>query len=505
MLPSLYVNHMEQENLDSIVNVQRGYIKNRSYDGLTIKNPTGSATIEIPLNGHTIYLAGKTFRFKIKIEDPQFLEILDKMRTSFSDFKDSGKLEMSDIDWDIFKKKILADDQMKANQLFSIDLTTKNPSKDLKTTKMKNHRISDNLYVMEGGINDGDNQYSTYIAFSKTKDTVIFSFLPVMTPQMTEISSIIVQSLPMIIAVVLFLVLVASQIFSKNIINPIIRLAGYAEDVKMAGDSEMEPFPVKDHDEIGDLGRTLNELYERLRQQYQELEEKNLKLSGENKRQEVFLRASSHQLKTPVTAALLLVEGMMDQIGKYKDTKTYLPEVKKQLLSMQKIIEDILYLNHCAEHIQKEEISPKDLLLEVIQNHRIPAEAKGLQFRIQGQCDSLVTDREILKKIIENLVSNAVSYTPSGQSIEIQLDTKGIDLFNHGAKIEEDLIPHIFEPFVSSNTKQKGRGLGLYIASYYAELLGFTLEIKNVKEGVLARLILSSCIPSSSKLHTQLL
>ncbi len=74
-------------------------------------------------------------------------------------------------------------------------------------------------------------------------------------------------------------------------------------------------------------------------------------LEEENERQEVFLRASSHQLKTPVAAAPLLVEGMMNEVGKYKDTKRYLPEVKKQLMAIRRIVEDILYLNHCVGNI----------------------------------------------------------------------------------------------------------------------------------------------------------
>lgn len=110
------------------------------------------------------------------------------------------------------------------------------------------------------------------------------------------------------------------------------------------------------------------------------------------------MRASSHQLKTPVAAALLLVEGMIGEVGKYKDTKAYLPEIKKQLKSMQKIVEDILYLNHCAEHIQKEKVDIKSLAEEAAAQYQIPIEEKQLKLCVTGRKLQIFTDRELTKK-----------------------------------------------------------------------------------------------------------
>lgn len=56
------------------------------------------------------------------------------------------------------------------------------------------------------------------------------------------------------------------------------------------------------------------------------------------------MRASSHQLKTPVAAAMLLIDGMIDEMGKYADVKTYLPQVKGKLIEMRDIVNNVLYL-----------------------------------------------------------------------------------------------------------------------------------------------------------------
>lgn len=486
MLPSLYVSQMEEDNLESVVSLQEGYLENRSYDGLIVKNPTGAATVEVPLHGSKVYVVGKAFKVELELKSGILLDTLDSFRDAVAQAEDTEEVDFPEPDWDEIKEALVPNKDEDYPLSFVL-----NASKDmagLVTTETKSHVISDSIVVFEGGMMDGENQYTTYIASSMTSDALIFSFMPVTTPQMKEIRPIVLGSLPMIAVVVLLLVLVGSQIFSRKIVNPVIRLADYAQEIKISKMGDIAPLKMKEKDEIGELGNTLNELYARLRSQYLELEDKNQELAGENKRQEVFLRASSHQLKTPVTAALLLVDGMMEEVGKYKDTKKYLPEVKRQLKSMQKIIEDILYLNHCAEHIQREPVDIDLLLDELLENYRVQAEEKGLTVRKNKVNMQAYTDRELLKKIVDNVVSNAVAYTPAGETIKIYEGEKGLTVENFGAHIDEELLPHIYEPFVSSDTRQKGRGLGLYVTAYYAEILGWKVEIANTAGSVCATL-----------------
>ena len=397
-------------------------------------------------------------------------------------------IQLPDIDKDRMKSIFNLNKESLKDLPFNVHLEADDDLNDdsFKEKAVKTYVISDNIIVFEGGIIDDTNEYTSYIAAGRTSDALILSFLPVMTPQMNEITPVVLSSLPMLMAVVFLIVLIASRMFSRKIVIPVIRLAQYAEEVKMAGHMEIEPLSVTSKDEIGELGATLNELYGQLRLQYQALEQKNQALAQENKRQEVFLRASSHQLKTPVTAALLLVEGMMNEVGKYKDTQKYLPQVKQQLKIMQKIVEDILYLNHCTEHMEKESFDLKGLADEIVLGYQVQASTNNLTFRIEGASGPVCTDRDMLKKIVDNLVSNAVSYTPAGNLIQVTLEEKCLKIFNHGGHIEESLLPDIYEPFVSSDVQKKGRGLGLYILSYYAQILGCDVKIVNESGGVLA-------------------
>ncbi|MBD5106531.1 MAG: HAMP domain-containing histidine kinase [Lachnospiraceae bacterium] len=497
MLPSLYVDYVKKDNLNSIAAIQEGYMKTKSYKELAVKNPSGTFSVEIPDRGEIIYVAGKFFQMSIEIKDEELKEILDgfrkygrnpeKWKETEGDY--SGE-EMMDK-WNIIKEKLLADGSKAQEAPVEVKIDTQAAEDIYKEEYGKEygkiHILSDSLIVYENGISDGNNAYITYLAMGKTEDSLVISILPVMSPEMNDLLPVLTGSLPMIVTLVFFLVLVASGAFSKRIVNPIIRLAGYAEHAKEAGSFRIEPFKSESNDEIGALGKTLNELYEKLQDNLVELEEKNRMLEEENERQEVFLRASSHQLKTPITAALLLVEGMMNEVGKYKNTKEYLPKVKEQLWSMRKIVEDILYLNHCADSLQIEPVSLRELTEEAAAAYRVQAAEKKLSIEIEGM-GTVHTDREILKKIIDNLISNAVQYTPEGEKICMSLADNMFRIENYGVLIEEELLPNICKPFVSSDTKQKGKGLGLYVVSYYNRLLGGKLKVENLEKGVLAQL-----------------
>lgn len=507
MLPSLYVDYMNKQYLESVVAVEKGYMEKRSYEGLAVQNPTGSATLELPFAGDEFYLAGKAFRLTITVQDDNIRRVLSQLRDCLRRQEDLEWESLTDIEWELLWKTLRENRIFENEAPLSVDISIQEENDEMRDSGTgKLHFMGQDIIVFEANAEDGENQYTTYIAMGQTEDALILSFLPMMTPQMREIKNIVLGSVPMIAAVLFFIVLICSRYFSAKIVNPVIRLANYAETVKYAQNLEIEPLPVAERDEIGELGRTLNELYEKLRKNYAQLEEKNNRLEKENKRQEVFLRASSHQLKTPVAAALLLVDGMMGEVGKYKDTKKYLPQVKMQLLSMRKMIEDILYLNHCTENLQREKINVNVLIQEILGSYDIQITEKELHCSLSGENTKIVSDRELLKKLLDNLISNAVAYTETGGSIEIEIKGDSLSILNRKAHIDEKLLPHIYEPFVSGNTGQRGKGLGLYIAVYYCEVLGCRFSLENTSEGVLAALMFCQIhTPSSYGLHTEAL
>lgn len=464
MLPSLYVDYLTDENLRSIRQQHQVYVQTGSYQTVQVKNPTACLSIRIPDQGESIYVAGKAFSARVTLTDPLLKEQLADCQALFQgDWPPDRSL--SEKDWEgteelfsewaeLFRNTFAEQDILPLNIEF---LPQQASEIEYVSEKLNYHLVSDQLIILETGVEDANNSYTTYFAIEKTDDALIISLLPVITPDINEIRPVVFQSLPALAAVVLLLVLLFSQFYSKGIIAPM--------------EAEID-------------------------KSYCQLEEKNQALSEENKRQEIFLRASSHQLKTPISAALLLVDGMISRVGKYRDTSVYLPQVKSQLLSMRKMVDDILYQNRLKNQVQLQEIMIDPLLRQRLLLCQITiAEKKLCVVCNPGSCGKVLTDEHMVSLILDNLLSNAVNYTPCGEKIEISVSPGSITIQNYGIRIPEELLPHIFDPFVSGNHGTGSHGLGLYIASSYASMAKASITICNSGNSVLTKLIFSETRP----------
>jgi len=494
MFPSLYVDYMGKSNFKSIKSVQENYIKDGNYKNISSSNPAGTATIKIPASGNDIFISNKLFSIKSTINDKEILKVIEKIRYYGEHREEIKDIDKEEFDFasnigDVFKNKLFKDDLPMTFESIGGDYQN-----IYKETSSKVNIVDEDTVIYESKISDGSSYYTNYIAMSIHNKDIIVSVFTAMTPRIGEIRPIILQSLPMIIAIALLLILVSTIIFSRGIVIPIQKLVNHAAFMKDNSSMEIEPIKIEGKDEIAVLGDTLNDLYLKLNENFVELEEKNNYLSGQNKRQEVFLRSSSHQLKTPVASALLLVEGMINEIGKYKDVKEHLPKVKLQLNSMRKIIDDILNLNNSIKDIKKENINIGEIIDESIVYHEVQVKLKGLTITIEKDYNflNINTDRNLVFKIIDNLINNAITYTAKGGNIKITLTEKSFTITNYGAFIDEELLPHIFDAFVSGNSENRGHGLGLYIVDYYAKLLNYEVEVKNINCGVEGRVFFTN-------------
>lgn len=445
MLPSLYVSYRMEQNLKSVEQQHKTYMETGSYDGIRLANPTACFSVKIPNEGDSIFFTSQSWQMQITAETPYAKTAFSELRRLLYRYKDGDFPE--DYSEEQFSEEMEGWLSRWKEQSFTlpvnIDIRFAN-NMEYDSDSIKIHLVSDEVLIIEAAVSDGENIYTNYVAMEDTGDAVIFTCLPAMMPDMGEIRPVVLQSIPMLAAVVLLLVLLFSQMYSKGILRPV----------------------------------------------YRELEEKNLALQEENKRQEIFMRASSHQLKTPLSAALLLLDGMINRVGKYQDTALYLPKAKEQLLSMRKMVEDILSLNHCRDNINIQSMQVMPLLEGKLQEYRVVISDKRLQVSCSGEDTVIEADEYLILQILDNLISNAAEYTPDGNKIEIAVSKTEISIENHGVAIPDNILPHIFDPFVSGNHEKNiaGHGLGLYIAAYYAKQMDFVLHIENRRNSVRATL-----------------
>ena len=504
MLPSLYVDYVMEQNLKSVREQHISYRENGSYDGVKVRNSTACFSVEIPIEGNRILVAGKFFSAELILRDRRLSGILDRCREKLTEKPNPEEETNYELKHELEELGKILREAAEENFEFPVEihlLYRGDAGKEFQNESVKVHSYSDHLLIIESSVEDSANRYANYIVMEQTESRLILSVLPVVAPEAAEIRPVVLQSLPMLGAVILLLVLLSSQMYSRGIVGPIESLAEYAGQMKAEETVSVRRLSERrtgKKDEVQALADTLDDFYLRIRESYHALEEKNSELEEENRRKEIFLRASSHQLKTPIAAALLLVDGMINKVGRYRETEKYLPKVKEQLLSMRKMVEEILYLNHCAEHMKLQKVNVAQTLTDRLQFYQVALTDRCITVEFQDKESLCVyTDEMMTVQIFDNLLSNAVKYTPEGGRIIIKVageEQRGIvRIENFDVTISEDLLPHIYEPFVTGEHERSqgpgSHGLGLYIASYYAGKLNMNLSIYNGKNSVVTEVV----------------
>ena len=98
MLPSLYVDYVRNSDLEAVIAIQEGYMETKSYDNLTVKNPAGTYTVEIPNTGDMLYVTSKFFDVSMNIKDEELKDFLKEFQAFSKNSKnwDETKIEISE-------------------------------------------------------------------------------------------------------------------------------------------------------------------------------------------------------------------------------------------------------------------------------------------------------------------------------------------------------------------------------------------------------------------------
>lgn len=484
MLPSLYVVQRERNNITDTLEIHKNYIKNGEYGEDINFNFTNSISLNIPKNGNTVKMSNYFFNSDIEIIDGKYTEGLEQVRKFTTEEKNYDKVTkklVEDKFEEYFPEELFDFLKESSDKYFKINAKNTDFTEEYTNFIGSNGEFKnidkDTILMITKSENLG-NSYSNNFFFTNKDGEIYLTFFSVVTPLITDIKEPIYTSIPMIVLTIIILSILVSKYFSSKIVNPIIKISKHADSSKSLPLSDIKPIEINTGDEIEQLSLRLNDLYENLKDGYEKLED-------ESKRREVFLRASSHQLRTPISAALLLVNGMIDKIGKYENRDHYLPELKKQILEMNKLVTDILSLSHIAENIEFNTVNMKDLLNNIILNYKFIIEEKKIGINIFQEDFYINTDYEIIFKILDNLINNAIRYSKEESNIIIEVDNKKLEILNTKSSIPTEVEDNIFEPFVSTS-EEKGHGLGLYIVEYYVKLLEYKVDVRNIETGVLS-------------------
>ncbi len=284
---------------------------------------------------------------------------------------------------------------------------------------------------------------------------------------MKFITEAIQKALPISLGCSLLISAICSLSFSKAISGPIKKISLSTE--KMMKLDPAANCRINANDEIGILAQNVNKLYSDLFAAIENLEREKETARNMERSKVDFLRAASHELKTPVTALNAILENMILGVGKYRDYDMYLPKCKEISDNLSKMIYDILETSKINANNEKTEtVDITDILEELCEPYRLIAAAHGISFSVDLSVRfNVCLPINQLKKALSNIIANAVKYTEAGKSVSVHTEDRDIVIENECAVISKEETERLFEPFYridfSRDKKTGGNGLGLYI------------------------------------------
>ncbi len=261
---------------------------------------------------------------------------------------------------------------------------------------------------------------------------------------------------------------------SRYISRPIAQLD---DSIRQLGGADFSrPITVQGPEDLQTLGERLDWLRRRLAE-----------LEAEKNR---FLRHLSHELKTPLTALREGAELLNDQIGGplAPPQRQIVGIMRDNSVKLQRLIEDLLDYQralHTAASLAPRPVALESLVREVTGSHGLAMQAKGQRLGLDLAKVNVEADPEKLRSILDNLIGNAVKFTPAGGLISVVLRSRGeeaeIDVIDSGPGVPEEERDSVFNSFFRGRAKASGpvagSGLGLAIAREFAEAHGGRIRV----------------------------
>jgi two-component system sensor histidine kinase VanS len=305
-----------------------------------------------------------------------------------------------------------------------------------------------------------------------------------------------IQRSLMALGLMFVLCALGAALFARTLTRPIMRLA---EDTKRMAGLEDIPAPAVRNDEIGQLARDIYAMYGALKRTIADLEEEVERERAMENNQRAFFSAASHELKTPIAAASALVEGMMANIGDYRDHRKYLRECHRMLNAQNRLVSEILEIVRLSSDRREPVFEPVDLselVASLLDEYGPIAEQRGQRLLNRTGQTQVQADRKLLGRALSNVLGNALQNSPEGESVQIWDEpgpaaqgTIRLNIFNPKAHIEEGALGRLFEPFYRRDpvrNRDAGRsGLGLTIVKRTLEGMDIPFSLQNHEDGVL--------------------
>lgn len=338
--------------------------------------------------------------------------------------------------------------------------------------------LNKGAYIMKKGYVEELDREILGAIFPIKGETGLIGFIYIYVP-LAAIQDVFRESIPILIAVgtlfffILFLVLNRAW---QSLFRPLQELQRLSAEVSKGNYSSR--IETEREDEIGQLANAFNMM--------------SLSLEEQEKRKKEFTSNLVHELRTPLTYIGGYTHVLKGKIySSPEETESYLTTIEKETVRLNKLINDLIELNHLQEDLYvlvEEPIVIAQIILDTLDLFNILISEKGLELQLDIEEDLILTgDPKRIQQVFYNIIDNAVKYSIDDGRLSIQLNSAGetveFKVTNEGIVIPEVDIDRIGERFFRTdkarNRTTGGSGLGLSIVKEIIRLHGGTFSIES--------------------------
>ena len=304
---------------------------------------------------------------------------------------------------------------------------------------------------------------------------------------------------------ILIVGIISAFVVSTYITRPIKQLSDIAERMsEMDFDARYEG---SDKGEIGLLGKSMNNMSEKLEHNIAELKKANLELKKDIDKKEKleimrtdFLSNVSHELKTPIALIQGYAEGLKEGITDDPESMGfYCDVIMDEANKMNTMVKRLLTLNQIEfgnDEPDMERFNINELIASVVDANAIRAGQKNMSivFDNRNEQNFVWADEYKTEEVLTNYISNALNHCDGKQAIEVRTSksedgaTLTVTVYNSGRNIAEEDLERIWEKFYKTDKARTreygGNGIGLSIVKAIMESMGQEYGIRNVSDGV---------------------
>lgn len=299
--------------------------------------------------------------------------------------------------------------------------------------------------------------------------------------------------------------IIAAFVVSTYITRPIKQLSNIAERMsEMDFDARYEG---SDKGEIGLLGKSMNNMSEKLEQNIAELKKANLELKKDIDKKEKleimrtdFLSNVSHELKTPIALIQGYAEGLKEGITDDPESmEFYCDVIMDEANKMNTMVKRLLTLNQIEfgnDEPEMERFDINELIASVADANAIRAGQKNMSivFDNRNEHNYVWADEYKTEEVLTNYISNALNHCDGKRAIEVRTEksenggTITVTVYNSGKNIADEDLERIWEKFYKTDKARTreygGNGIGLSIVKAIMDSMGQEYGVRNVSDGV---------------------